>query len=312
MLLILASSLVVAPKLLSAGEPASSAKQMTERGLETHETFSDCHVCPEMVVVPAGTLMMGSPPTEEGRASDEGPQHSVTIATPFAIGKVEVTVGEFAAFVQATGYDAGSECFAFEDNRWIRKNGWSWRKSGFAQTGMHPATCLNWNDANAYLEWLSHTTGKQYRLPSEAEWEYAARAGTRTRYHFGDDEEGLCRYGNGADQAAQKTFSGLTAASCSDAYDYTSPAASFAANAFGIHDMHGNVFEWVEDCYKDDYQGIPVDGSAWTAGDCARRVVRGGAWFSPPRHLRAASRGWFVPRNRGNGIGLRAVRTLGP
>jgi formylglycine-generating enzyme required for sulfatase activity len=279
-----------------------------------------CPMCPEMVVVPAGSFTMGSPSTEQGRYDVEGPQHSVHISRPFAVGKFHVTVDEFAAFVTETGYDAGSKCWTFDEGTWQEREGRSWRSPGFAQSGSHPVVCLNWNDAKAYVEWLSRKTEKPYRLLTEAEFEYAARAGTTTRYFFGDDEKDMCRYGNGADQTAKSSIPWgenlpfWLFFPCSDGYAYTSPVGSFAPNAFGLYDMHGNAWEWTEDCWHDNYHGAPTDGAAWTAGDCSRRVVRGGSWSNLPGALRAAIRfrGWDPSEPRGLIFGLRLGRTLTP
>jgi formylglycine-generating enzyme required for sulfatase activity len=189
---------------------------------------------------------------------------------------------------------------------------------GFAQAGAHPAVCLNWNDAKAYADWLAGKTGKTYRLVTEAEWEYAARArtepGTYPRYSFGNDEEDLCRYGNGADQST-KSLPGTkdwTFAPCNDGYVYTSPVGSFAENGFGLYDMQGNAWQWTADCWHDSYAGAPSAGTAWTAGDCGRRVARGGSWYNFPPGLRAAFRGWNPPDFRGIGLGFRLARTFNP
>ena len=234
---------------------------------------------------------------EPGRYQDEGPQHDVRIAKPFAVGEFQVTVDEFKAFVAATAYDAGSTCYAWNGKSWEPQSGRSWRDPGFAQTGSHPAACLNWNDAQAYAKWLSGKTGRAYRLPSEAEWEYAARGQTQPgnypRYFFGDSEADFCKYGNGADQTAQKQIPGAkdwTVLPCSDGYAYTSPVGSFRPNAFGLFDMHGNVWQWVEDCYHDTFVGAPTNGKAWTDGKCETRVLRGGSWNNDPGDLRAADR----------------------
>jgi formylglycine-generating enzyme required for sulfatase activity len=187
--------------------------------------------------------------------------------------------------------------------------------------GFKPAVCLNWNDAKAYVAWLERKTGKAYRLLTEAEWEYAARARTEPdaypRFSFGDDEKDLCRYGNGADQTAKSSVPGITwtVAPCNDGYAYTSPVGSFTANGFGLFDMQGNARQWTEDCYNDNYTGAPSDGSVWTSGDCSRRVGRGGSWIGSPWILRAA----FRYRNstdltdfRDNLAGFRVGRTLTP
>jgi formylglycine-generating enzyme required for sulfatase activity len=178
---------------------------------------------------------------------------------------------------------------------------------------------VNWDDAKAYVAWMARKTGKTYRLLTEAEWEYAARGRTEPgqypRYFFGDDEKDLCRYGNGADHAAKSSVPGAKdwpVAPCNDGYAYTSPVGSFAANGFGLYDMLGNAWQWTEDCYHDSYNGAPSDGSAWTTGDCSRRVLRGGSWSSLPSRLRVADRFWGFAVDRGNFDGFRLGRTLTP
>jgi formylglycine-generating enzyme required for sulfatase activity len=287
-----------------AAQPLSGAE---ECALKPKDVFKECDKCPEMVVVPAGSFTMGSPASEAGRYDNEGPQHPVTIGKPFAVGKFQVTFDQFAAFVAETGYDAGSKCYAFEEGKWKEKQGLSWRTPGFAQKGSHPAVCLNWNDANAYVAWLAKQTGKSYRLLTEAQWEYAARAGTTTRYFFGDEEKVFCRYGNGADQTAKSKI-----LPCSDGYAYTAPVGSFLPNGFGLYDMHGNAWQWLEDCWHENYQGAPSGGSAWISGDCSRRVVRGGSWYGGPGELRSAIRFGDSSVYRYYGSGFRLGRTLSP
>jgi formylglycine-generating enzyme required for sulfatase activity len=286
-----------------------------ERALKAHDSFKECVGCPEMVVVPAGAFVMGSPEDEAARDGNEGPQRPVQIGRPFALGKFEVTVGEFGAFVRETSYDTGSTCDVWQDGTWAERAGYSWRNPGFPQSDAHPAACLSWDDAKAYLAWLSRKTGKTYRLPTEAEWEYAARAGATTTFHFGNDRNDYCRHGNGADQTAQQQVPGAgswSVLACRDGHAYTAPVGSFAANAFGLHDALGNVFEWVEDCWNDSYAGAPTDGSAWTSGDCTIRVQRGGAWGYPPDYLRTAVRGRQPQAYRYVNAGIRVARTLGP
>jgi formylglycine-generating enzyme required for sulfatase activity len=287
-----------------------------ERALKPKDSFKECSNCPEMMVVPAGSFTMGSPEREKGRNKDEGPQHIVTIGQPFAVGKFHVTVAQFAAFVDETGYDAGSECTTWH-GKFEERQGHSWRNPGFAQGGLHPAVCLNWNDAKAYVAWLARKTGKAYRLLTEAEWEYAARARTKPgvypRYSFGNNEEDLCRYGNVFDQTWENVEgTGPWMAPCKDGYAYTSPVGNFAANDFGLYDMQGNADQWTEDCYHDNYIGAPADGSAWISGDCSRRVFRGGSWIHITRYLRAASRYGLSISVRFDGQGLRVGRTLTP
>jgi len=195
--------------------------------------------------------------------------------------------------------------------------GRSWRNPGFAQLGSHPAVCLSWIDAKTYVDWLATLTGRGYRMLSEAEWEYAARGETAAnsykRYWFGDDEKDLCLNANGADQTTRESIqeaAGWTVAPCNDLYAYSSPVGSFTPNGFGLYDMHGNAWQWTEDCYHETYAGAPVDGSAWVTGDCSRRVLRGGSWVDDPKSLRAASRDWDPSGDRYFSYGIRVARTL--
>lgn len=259
--------------------------------------FRDCADCPQMVVVPAGAFTMGSPPDEEGRFDNEGPQREVTIAAPFAVGRFEITVAEFARFIAASGHVAADDCSAGSDLA-------SWRNPGFVQTPDHPVLCVSWQDAQAYMSWLSRETGKTYRLLSEAEWEYAARAGTTTAYPWG---RGASH--ESANYGTDDCCDGLALGR--DQWVNTSPAGSFAANAFGLFDMHGNVFEWVEDCYAGNYSsGQPSNGGAYTSGACSYRVFRGGSWDYSPRFLRSAYRYWDAPTLRSRNLGFRVARTL--
>jgi formylglycine-generating enzyme required for sulfatase activity len=273
-----------------------------ERGLKPKDIFRECDGCPEMVVIPAGSFTMGSPGSEKERLDFEGPQHIVTIRTPFAVGKLHVTVEQYAAFVRDTGYEKSRSC--------------RWSNPGFAQDGSHPVVCVAWDDAKAYAAWLAKKTGKPYRLLSEAEWEFAARgrtsSGTYPRFWFGDDENDLCKYGNFADQKYNASSKyGKTSASCDDGYEQTSPAGHFLPNAFGLYDMFGNAYQWVEDCWHKDYKGTPADGSAWTPAGCGTgRVVRGGSWWAGPAYVRAASRMAYTAEVIH--VGFRLARTLAP
>ena len=263
--------------------------------------FQDCEECPEMVVVPAGSFMMGSSSHEESRADDEGPQHRVTIPAPFAVGRYEVTRGEFARFVEAAGHSTGNSCRTYEDGRWEDRSGLNWRDPGYRQDNREPVVCVSWEDAKAYVNWLSRETGKPYRLLSEAEWEYSARAGTTGPFHFGatiSADQANYTYGSVRTRVFRKT---------------TVPVGSFPANGFGLHAVHGNVWERVEDCWHESYRGAPSDGSAWvTGGDCGKRVVRGGSWNSDPSFLRSANRDRDSAEFRLNNGGFRVARTLTP
>jgi formylglycine-generating enzyme required for sulfatase activity len=315
----------VARTLASPGAPAPALARAQalaperERALKAKDSFRECDICPEMVVMPLGSFTMGSPKNEvRHRDEREGPQHVVTFKRPFAVGKFEVTVDQFAAFVKETGYDAGSQCETLEDGNTTDRNDRSWRNPGYAQEGSHAAACLSWYDAKTYTVWLSAKTGKSYRLLSEAEWEYVARArttpGSAPKYSFGDDEGELCAHANGADEIAKKAVPGIRyATSCSDGYPYTAPVGSFQANGFGLHDMHGNVKEWTEDCRNRDdesYRGAPADGSVWTHRGCDGRFIRGGSWKRDARFLRAAERSWSVEDDRESDHGFRVARTL--
>ena len=275
--------------------------------------FRDCPACPEMVVVPVGSFTMGSPPNEQYRQNNEGPPHRVTITRPFAIGKYEVTRGEFARFVTATGHSAGNFCHTYEGGKWKHRSGRGWRNPGYGQTDRDPVVCVNWHDATTYVSWLSEKTGKRYRLLSEAEWEYAARAGTRASFPWGDDVSVQCSYANGADLAHKDRYGRNWAAPCRDGHVHTAPAGSFRANRFGLHDMPGNVWEWVEDCWHDNYDGAPSDGRVWTAGGkCGLRVLRGGSWLFYPRNLRAAFRNREPAGYRFVNAGFRVARDRVP
>ena len=308
---------VVLAGLVSRAAGALSRNE--ECALKRGDEFRECRDCPPMVVLPPGSFTMGSPAGEEGRYDNEGPQHVVGFARGFAVGKFQVTRDEFAAFVKDSGYDAGSKCYAWSGTEWKETAERSWKNPGYEQTGSHPASCLNWNDASAYAVWLSKKTGADYRLLSEAEWEYAARGqtspGNYPRYFSGDSESDFCRYGNGFDATAKAKvpgFSGFAALPCDDKYAYTSPVGRFSANAFGLFDMHGNVWQWTQDCWNEKYDGAPADGGPWTTGDCSRRVLRGGCWNSDPGALRAANRGRGNPADRNIYGGLRVARTLLP
>jgi formylglycine-generating enzyme required for sulfatase activity len=310
-------AVMVSPASRFPSRSATPLSLAEECALKPKDSFRECSGCPEMVVVPAGLFTMGSPASENERGNDEGPQHTVTIGKPLAVGKFHVRVDQFAAFVAETGYDARSKCLTFEGGKFEERSDRSWRNPGFAQGGSQPAVCVNRNDAKAYVDWLARKTGRNYRLLTEAEWEYAARArtepGAYPPYVFGDEEADLCRHGNGADLTAKSTIAAAkdwTVAPCTDGYAYTSPVGAFAANGFGLYDMQGNAWQWTEDCYHGSYDGAPSDGEAWTTGNCGRRVVRGGSWSDYPVFLRSASRIWCTADYRFYDLGFRVGRTL--
>jgi formylglycine-generating enzyme required for sulfatase activity len=251
----------------------------------------DCADCPELVVVPAGAFQMGSPAGEEGRNPDEGPLHTVTFAKPFAIGKYEVTFDEWDACV------AAKACKTVADDGWGR--------------GRRPVIDVNFEMATGYARWLTQKTGKQYRVPSEAEWEYAARGGSATRWFWGEDSTRACEFGNVGDESVKQEHPEWPRHDCNDGYAKTVPVGSFKPNGFGVHDTVGNVWEWVQDCYNPSYENAPADGRAWLTGDCVKRVDRGGGWYNKPESVRSALRyAGDDPTRRNNTLGFRVVRTL--
>ena len=278
--------------------------------LKPGSIFTDCPDCPQMVVIAAGSFDMGSPASEAGRSENEGPLHRITIDRTFALGKTEVTRKMFAVFVRETGYDAGNKCYTFEKNGWSERSGRNWRNPGYAQDDNHPVACINWSDARAYTEWLARRTGKPYRLPSEAEWEYAARGNTKTARYWGESAEQACAYANVMDTFGKSRVVGVSweTHKCDDGYAFTSPVGNFKANAFGFDDMIGNVWEWVEDSFHYNYNGAPVDGSAWKDGSIGH-ILRGGSWGNEPPGARAAYRN-YVPGLRDFYSGFRVAMML--
>ena len=255
----------------ASGAPPSPAAQP---GQSFSDTLSSGGQGPEMVVIPAGRFRMGCVSGQEC-AAWELPVHDVTITQAFAVSKYEVTFEDYDRYTYP--------------NR-VADEGWG--------RGRRPVFNVSWNDAQDYVEWLSAQTGHAYRLLSEAEWEYVARAGSSTAYSWGNDI--------GSNRA--------NCDGCGSQWDdnRTAPVGSFAANAFGVHDMHGNVYEWVEDCWNPRYARAPTDGSAWRSGDCERRVLRGGSWNYNPRTLRSANRDWNTTGYRSIYHGFRVARTLTP
>ena len=246
-----------------------------------------------MVVVPAGSYMMGSPASEEGRFDDEGPRHRVTIGYSLAVGVYEVTFAEWDACV------AAGRCGGYrpDDRGWGR--------------GSRPVIGVSWEDAREYVRWLARETGERYRLLSEAEWEYVARAGTETARYWGENESGQCRYGNGYDRTGDaKHDYDRESVECSDGYAVTAPVGVYQANAFGLHDMLGNALEWAEDCWNGSYSGAPSDGSAWLSGDCSQRVLRGGSYGDRPGNLRSAIRVGLSAGYRYGVFGFRVARAM--
>jgi formylglycine-generating enzyme len=296
-------------------------------------TSQDCPDCSRMVVIHGGVFTMGSPDNEPERKKFEGPRNNVKVES-FAIGTTEVTRGQYAVFVNETHRPLPTNgCFKFGfvdvlystdvSDKDIDRNA-SWRNPGFPQTDQHPVTCISWQDAKDYTEWLARKTGKAYRLPSEAEWEFAARAGTTSIFYWGGDENAACRYGNVGDATLLRTnrivrgqvekgvASGelaLRFAKCDDGTPYTAPVGSHQPNAFGLYDMIGNVWEYVEDCWQ---ESLPEDSRAHEEPSCAARRVRGGSWDDSPPELRSARRSRTKPDMARNDGGFRVARDLSP
>ena len=265
----------------------------------------------EMVSIPGGTFRMGDVSGEGD--DDEKPVHGVTVPA-FMMGKYEVTVGQFRRFVEATDYrteaernaDAKDGCRIYTGDSWSWTWGRSWQNPGYAIDDKQPVDCVSWNDAQAYIAWLTEQTGESYRLPSEAEWEYAARAGSTTIYHYGNVESQLCLYANHADTSTDFNWRNK---SCSDGVgNRTATVGRYRPNAFGLYDMHGNVNEWVQDCWNESYTGAPSDGRDWTGGDCSRRGLRGGSWYNNIRSLRSADRHGYTRSHRYFTLGFRLAQ----
>ncbi|MEQ1717454.1 MAG: SUMF1/EgtB/PvdO family nonheme iron enzyme [Hyphomicrobium sp.] len=266
-----------------------------ERALMHGATFRECKsACPEMVVVPAGSFRMGSPDNEAGHDKDEAPMRTVTFTKPFAVGKFEVTWDDWEACVAMRGCD-----------------GEPTGDAGFGK-GRKPVVNVSWYQARSYVTWLSRVTSRDYRLLTEAEWEYAARAGKQTTYSFGDDPGDLCKHANLADHSYRRRGYTREIFNCDDGQAETAPVGSYPANAFGLHDMHGNVWEWVHDCYVDSYNSARTDGTSLPEENGCRRVRRGGSWYGLPLILRAADRSSILPDTRGSDVGFRVARTLNP
>jgi formylglycine-generating enzyme required for sulfatase activity len=287
---------------------AAATEEAARRVPQVGQAFRDCNDgCPEMVVVPAGSFTMGSGEDEEGHNQTEKPRRRVTIKKSFAAAKFQTTKLEFDAFIRATNRNV-TGCWVWR-NRWVLDRDLSFRNPGYSQDASHPVVCINWDDAKAYVNWLSERTGKSYRLLSEAEREYIARAGTSSSFWWGNtisteqaNYDGNVTYGAGQKGVSRRA---------------TVPVTSFMANSWGFYGVHGNVWEWVEDCWHESYLNAPNDGSAWiTACSNKQRVVRGGSWNEGPAWIRSANRGQGDPGRatgspfdgRASHVGVRVAR----
>lgn len=293
-------------------------------------SIRDCPDCPELVSVPAGEFVMGAEIEEPRRlalpefwATREQPRHRVRIKNAFALGKYELTRREFARFAAETGYSPAPGCWHFVGTEWLFDESRSWRDAKIGETDEHPVTCINWHDATAYLEWLSRKTGKRYRLASEAEWEYAVRAGTSTAYWFGDEPQRICEFVNLGDLDTQDRFrwhetkikydkmSDWQGQPCRDGHPTLAPVSATVANPFGLYGMLGNANEWVADCWSDDHRSAGGDQSARLTGiDCGLRVMRGQGWTAVAASTRAAFRLKMNATDRRFTFGFRVARDL--
>lgn len=268
----------------------------------------ECAVCPPLLAIEPGSFRMGLPESERAERGPVGfheyPETPITLAAAFQLGRHEVTVREFRAFADEVDVDF-SGCRTVETG-WMPDASRSWSSPGFTQGDTHPVTCVSWNDAQRYVEWLSESTGARYRLPSEAEWEYVAGQFAPAGLSGGGNQ---CEDVNAADDATREVYPDLDAAACSDGHAYTAPVDR--PGTLEISDLSGNVFEWTQDCWAASLEGIPADGSARSAADCEERVLRGGSWFTAPSELRPTFRNRFPPDYRSNTFGFRVARDLG-
>jgi formylglycine-generating enzyme required for sulfatase activity len=299
-----------------SGAPAQGQSQ-------ARQPFRDCSECPDMVMLPGGSFTMGVAAIEEEREGvpadvrgRSSPQVRIIIASGLAMGVRAISRGEFAAFVAETGFEPGSGCWTFVSNgatyEYLERPGINWRDPGFPQTDDHPVVCVNWEDANNYATWLSRKAGRRYRLPSEAEWEFAARGGTATSRFWGDTTVTACQFANVADLTLANALNldrrPAFTFRCTDNHIYTAPGGSFRPNAFGLHDMLGNVWQWALDCLNPSLDGQPANGTARVSGDCSTRAMRGGSWSHLPWYVRAGNRVRGGATDRFSFGGFRVVR----
>jgi formylglycine-generating enzyme required for sulfatase activity/predicted Ser/Thr protein kinase len=294
---------VIGAVYLNGSRKETAAPVAQAPRLTAGQVFRDCATCPLMRVLPPGTVLQGS----MSHASEQ-PLRQVAIAAPIAFAPREITIGEFEEFADDTRLQTRG-CNV-HDGEWRWRDDVNWESLDDGRTTTHPVGCVSWDDAVAYAAWLSKKTGQSYRLPSASEWEYAASAGVSPATPLVDDVAAACKQANVADQAAAGQYPGWNVLACNDRYVQSAPVGSFAPNAFGLHDMIGNMFEWVGDCWSDSYQGAPTDGSARRDGDCGSREMRGGSWFTAPEFLRASYRNYFEHDYRSSSVGFRIVREI--
>ena len=295
----------------------AAVQAQNEPAYEPGKILHDCDECPELVVVPPGQFMMGTPTNarEVDMSRGEGPQVPIAIDYVFAVGRTEVTHRQFEDFVNATGHQVADGCRVWDEQIGFNDSpdaNWRDRRQPKRVRDDHPVGCVSWIDAKAYVAWLSGKTGKRYRLLTEAEWEYAARAGTTTPRFWGNSPGQACRWANTFDlSAAEKYPFPWFPATCNDGYADLAPVGQFEPNAFGLYDMIGNVWEWTEDCFAATHVGRPRDGSAWLwDSGCDFHTTRGGGWLSAPERNRIAWPGRDPEDKRNTQFGFRVARDL--
>lgn len=274
----------------------------------------DCEHCPEMVMIPAGTAILGASADDPFRSPDELPERRIVIREAFAVSRYEVTRDQYEAFVRATNRPVGGDCLTdrVKLGDWQYDAGTTFRDPGFSQAGNHPVACVNWDEAQAYVAWLNSQTDRGYRLLTEVEWEYVARGGDALNhvYPWGNDQAKGCTSANASDQTMQAKYAGVDKSGykvfdpmeCADGWLNTSPVGSLAPNGFGVYDIIGNVAEWIEDCYSASRE--PVEGT------CAKRLIKGGSWGTLAHNVRIAERIAYPAKHRDDSIGIRVARTL--
>jgi formylglycine-generating enzyme required for sulfatase activity len=279
--------------------------------------WRDCLHCPEMAVVPAGSFMMGVSDAEESRFSSFLPQVFQRVASPvrevmvekFSVSRYEIRIREYEPFSAGRPIDDG-RCNVWESSRLEPRSNRNWRNPGYKQTDDHPVVCVSWREADEYVKWLRSSTGRNYRLLSEAEWEYVARAGSTTAWSWGDQQEDACSHANlpGPSLLRQvASTAGWEVVGCEDGYPFTAPAGAFLPNSFGVYDMHGNVAEWVADCWRGDYKGRGTESVPVSTGDCSKRIIRGGSWYWRPAVARSGQRAYSEVGGRSSSIGFRVA-----
>ena len=297
---------------------STAALAQNDESLSAGDVIQDCDDCPELVIVPPGDFMMGTPISdrEVDLSRGESPQVKINIGYAFAVGRTEVTHGQFKAFVDATGHEPDKLCRVWSDEIGFNNDpeaNWLDRRQPRRVRDDHPVGCVSWNDAKAYVAWLAQITNKRYRLLSESEWEYAARAGTTTSRFWGNSSGAACEWANtfDLDGAEEYPFPWFPA-TCRDGYADLAPVGQFKPNAFGLYDMIGNVWEWTEDCWAATHIGRPDDGSPWVWDvGCTRHTTRGGGWLSAPIRNRIAWPGRDPSDMRNTQFGFRVARDLG-